>query len=199
MAGSPSTALGDKPWNGFKDMLEGDADWIEGFHTLSEETNATQASAACAQNLGRADVTVLYIHGPDHAGHRHGFAPHVRKYMQMIEAVDEALAPLLKAAEDAAHEDWLVLVTTDHGGTARSALARAQQQDLDRAQDGCEGVHGLDIPQHRATFVIAAYASGLKRGEIVPAPRNVDVTPTVLRHFGLTCAQPCTGCPIPLA
>ena len=128
----------------------------------------------------------------------------VKQYTKAIEEIDMLLAPLLHAVETrrTLGEDWLVLLTTDHGGTARSDLdlgitRRFDGSDLNAgiSQKACDGIHGLDIPQHRTTFFLACYASRLAKGEIVPAPRNFDITPTVLEHLELQHVAPMAGAP----
>ncbi len=56
---------------------------------------------------------------PDAVGHRRGFHPDVREYRQAIEIIDGLVGTVLGAMRNRktfAREDWLVLVTSDHGG-----------------------------------------------------------------------------------
>jgi arylsulfatase A-like enzyme len=63
-----------------------------------------------------------------------------------------------------AAEDWLVLVTTDHGGSGTK--------------------HGQDIPEHRTIFLIV-HGPSAQPGKLEPPPVSVDVVPTVLTHLGV--------------
>ena len=64
----------------------------------------------------------------------------VRRLFEAVEARQAA------AAET---EEWMVLLTTDHGGSARSSMARPVATAFDGLEDAafgqlaCEGVHGL--------------------------------------------------------
>ncbi len=134
--------------------------------TTAYKTDALVAKAAC-QLLNEKNPDVLFIHFDevDGAGHKHGFNPKLKQYLDAIEKTDEYVGTLLKALENRqtyAQEDWLILVSTDHGGTAKS--------------------HGQNIPEHRTIFLIVSGKSAA-RGAIEPAPVIVDLAPTVLRHL----------------
>ena len=110
-------------------------------------------------------LTLYYAHGPDHAGHMHGFSPHTQEYLRAIENMDASVKRIwdcIRALreDERRNEEWLIIMTTDHGGTSRSDMPRAMQERMDCARDcgygqrKCEGVHGLgDCACHRNTFV----------------------------------------------
>lgn len=83
------------------------------------------------------DVSFVYFCDADEAGHTHGVVgPH---YVEAIGRVDAHLTRLHNALVQRAEklkEEWLLVLTTDHG-------------HID------EGGHGSDSPQERASFVIA--------------------------------------------
>lgn len=94
---------------------------------------ATLAQAALT--LGGA-LGFVYLGGADEAGHLHGcMGP---EYRAAIAELDRHVAGIVAAVElrAAAGEDWLIVVTTDHG-------------HLD------EGGHGGSSPAERASFTIA--------------------------------------------
>ena len=64
-----------------------------------------------------------------------------------------------------AREDWLILVSTDHGRRA-------------------DGDHGGDTPEERTIFYLASGPSAL-RGAPVRPPEIVDVAVTALAHLGI--------------
>lgn len=152
-----------------------------------EAVNATEAgSGACP------DVVAVYLHLIDGTGHAMGFGGDVVEYADAIRDVDVELGRLLHALESRATEDWLVAVTTDHGGTAQARMPRKMRDAF--AECGCvqkgikqtdlKGVHGLrELPQHRQTFQILACASNLESGEMLPSPGPEDFAPTVLQHI----------------
>lgn len=78
------------------------------------------AMEAIAQ-LDNHDPHALFLHFDDidHAGHAHGFAADVPEYVAAIESVDEHLGAIKKALElrpNYTAENWVVLITSDHGG-----------------------------------------------------------------------------------
>lgn len=108
--------------------------------TLNVSSDAEVASQAAAY-LGVNDPDVVFLHfdETDYAGHGYGFAPDVPEYIAAIEGVDTYLGTVLSAIEERpeyAAEDWLVVVTTDHGGLGQS--------------------HGGNSPEEENVFIIAS-------------------------------------------
>lgn len=71
------------------------------------------------------ELDLLFIHFDDcdAAGHGNGFSTDVAPYMNQVEYVDSQIGQLiasLEARPTYANEDWLVLLTTDHGGLGYS-------------------------------------------------------------------------------
>ncbi|MFD3593640.1 alkaline phosphatase family protein [Nocardia sp. NPDC058640] len=107
------------------------------------------------------DLTFTHLDQIDLAGHQHGGAS--RAYLSAIRRVDELVGTIVAAVDRRAatnpHEQWTVLVTTDHGHLPT-------------------GGHGGQTPAETANFVIA-------RGpDFTPhttdAHTLVDITPTIL-------------------
>ncbi|MCB0561719.1 MAG: alkaline phosphatase family protein [Lewinellaceae bacterium] len=74
------------------------------------------------QLLINENPTALFMHfdDVDHAGHQYGFSPAIPEYLQRIEATDEYVGDLLEALQlrpNFEQENWLILASTDHGGT----------------------------------------------------------------------------------
>jgi hypothetical protein len=90
------------------------------------------------------------------------------RYRAAVEKVDQqigAMVAALEARPTYADENWLVMVTTDHGHV-----------------DG--GGHGGSSWQERQSFIIAA-GGDIAPGALAFEPRTVDIAPTVLAHFGV--------------
>ena len=84
------------------------------------------------------DVSFIYFCGADEAGHTHGILG--QEYLDAIARIDDHLHRLESALLTRARnykEEWLLVLTTDHG-------------HLD------EGGHGGDSDQEKASFLIAA-------------------------------------------
>lgn len=136
--------------------------------TAAFKTDAQVARAACAL-LAEKNPDVLFVHldDVDGAGHKHGFDLKQPRYLEAIAKTDEYVGALLDALtrrKSHDREDWLIVVSTDHGGSEKG--------------------HGRNIPEHRTIFLIVSGKSAA-RGTIEPAPAIVDIAPTVLQHLGI--------------
>lgn len=121
------------------------------------------ALAETALRGGRIDLLFVFLDGPDAAGHEHGFES--PEYGAAVADADRAIGRLLDAiAARPAREDWQVIVTTDHGGTDRT--------------------HGGTTPAE-TTIPFLVASRHLAPSLLDESVRNVDVTPTVLAHFGI--------------
>lgn len=127
------------------------------------------------------DFLFVYLLDVDETGHDQGFDPNLPGHRAAIEAVDLAIADLvgqIEARPSYSDEDWIILLTSDHGGGA-----------LEPKQ------HGANVPRERdVPFVVAWIGSSSTAypGELRPAPRPVDVVPTLLTHFGIALATDST-------
>lgn len=138
-----------------------------------EKADAEVARAA-SEHLAKEDphAVMVYFGNVDVTGHRHGFHPSVKPYVAMIEKTDRHVGRLveaLKSRPDYEHENWLVLVSTDHGGRGRG-----------------HG-DGQNVPEIRTTFLIVS-GPAARRGEIERRTYVVDLPVTALVHMGVTIA-----------
>lgn len=147
--------------------------------TMADVKINTQNSTEETKNkavieLGAEDLTALFVHfdDVDHAGHGSGYSIENPKYLESIERVDTAIGEVvsgLKNRKDYADEDWIILVSTDHGGIGTG--------------------HGGNTEEERTIFMIVS-------GDKVPkanlaettsgsfyTPLTVDLAPTVMAHL----------------
>jgi hypothetical protein len=114
------------------------------------------------------DAVMWYIDKPDHAGHAHGFYPYSSDYLAAAADVDRWIGSVLDAIASRSsfpEEDWLILVTADHGGWRR--------------------YHGMMSAQaYTIPFILAGRAYVPAR-RIAGVPRTCDAAPTALAHFGV--------------
>ncbi|TWP47818.1 nucleotide pyrophosphatase [Lentzea tibetensis] len=123
------------------------------------------ADAEQQLRTGSADASFVYFGEIDIAGHSHG--ANSPQYDQAMRTSDAHIGRVLRAVESRpsyADENWLIVVTTDHGHTAA-------------------GGHGGDTPEERMTFVVS---TGAARPPV--APKLVDVAATALGHLGVPAA-----------
>lgn len=117
-------------------------------NNLSDDACVTAALA----HLDAADFLFLQLDAPDAAGHRVGFG---EDYFNAIQMADRQVGQLMEkvAQRQAQGENWLVIVTTDHG--------RAGVDGFD---------HGGQSAQERAAFIAT------NRPELLPASAPLPLT-----------------------
>lgn len=146
-----------------KILQEGDADY------LSTATNDVNVAKKVEELLIKEEVDVMFVQldEVDGAGHRHDYSVHSPRYLKAIERSDKQLGQMVQALTQRPEytgEDWLILVSTDHGGS--------------------DFGHGKDIPEHTTVFYIAS-GPGVAMGEIEKEVAVVDVAVTALHHLGI--------------
>jgi predicted AlkP superfamily pyrophosphatase or phosphodiesterase len=142
---------------------------IRGADLMVTAKSDRQVAEQAAEGLRDRSADAVFVHfdDVDEAGHAYGFSPGVSEYVRAVERTDAYVGRLLhalRARPTLAAEDWLILVSTDHGGSGKS--------------------HGHDVPEDRTTFLIVNGPSALS-GPIEPPPTAVDVAATALTHLGI--------------
>lgn len=135
--------------------------------TPSAEYDTGTTSRAVAQlRDGNPDAVFVHLDNIDHAGHSYGAAS--QQYLDAIHTADAQLGQIvaaLKARPTYSAEDWLIMVTADHGHTD-------------------PGGHGGSTLQERQTFLIAngpTLAAGSVRYDV----KMPDVAVSALAHLGV--------------
>lgn len=119
--------------------------------------------------LRNKSLRAMFVHfeDVDICGHTFRFAPDSPQYIKTIETTDGYVGQIIRALHARKNydkEDWLVIVTTDHGGHSTG--------------------HGQDVPEDRTIFIIVS-GPDAARGTIDPPPEIVDVAATALKHLGV--------------
>jgi|CXWK01.1.fsa_nt_gi hypothetical protein len=120
------------------------------------------------ENLKQPDAGNVFVDldEVDAAGHTYGSSS--TEYAAALKSADERVGMLIDAVEARASyedEDWLIILTTDHGHTPT-------------------GGHGAASPAEREVFVIAA-GTGIEADSQRSDVKLVDIAPTVLAHLGV--------------
>jgi hypothetical protein len=128
------------------------------------------------------DVVMTFFSDVDAAGHSCGFSPTAACYLAEIASTDAQIGQIMTAMEarpDFANEDWLVILTSDHGGSS-------------------DGSHHGGTPEKRTIPFIVA---GPLATTVIPQanPRQPDVAATVLTYFGAPLPANYDGHPVGLA
>jgi predicted AlkP superfamily pyrophosphatase or phosphodiesterase len=98
-----------------EDIIEEDA-YDEGFINSDEGTTSRLET-----DLVEEDHRLIFVHldEVDHAGHSTGFSTDNADYLDAIQVIDGQVGRMLDAIEarpTRAEEEWLIAMTTDHGG-----------------------------------------------------------------------------------
>ncbi|NIN71720.1 MAG: hypothetical protein GTO46_07265 [Gemmatimonadetes bacterium] len=131
-----------------------------------EGDNRSVAAAVRFLEHQDPDAAFVYIGYPDVAAHDNGGSS--QEYYQSIENADVHVGRLVAAVRNRPtydREDWLILVSTDHG-----------HRD--------EGGHGDDSPEERTVFYLASGPS-VTTGTLPSEVNIVDVAVTALAHLGI--------------
>ena len=113
------------------------------------------------------DVLFVAYDDPDYAGHRHGFSPLSEEYVEAVKLADQRAFELLEILDEriTIGEDWLVIITSDHGGGGAFEFSHSPSTAIDRT-----------------TFMM------VRGGDTVLGEMEnsvvVDVAVTALRHMG---------------
>ncbi|MGY8933489.1 MAG: alkaline phosphatase family protein [Flavobacteriales bacterium] len=146
-----------------KILQNGDADVA-----LNYESDVDVANKAI-ETIQTEDVDAIFVHldDVDHAGHTFGFHPENKNYTSVIEDSDKRVGEIvssLKKRINYKNENWLILMSTDHGGSDTN--------------------HGQNIPEHTTIFYIAS-GNDVEKGAIEFQVNVVDIAVTALQHLGI--------------
>ena len=123
--------------------------------------------AADYMSIPNLDVLFLDFDDVDIAGHSYGYSPEANQYINAIENVDEYIGWVIDAMENRPtfqNEDWLVMITSDHGGIDYS--------------------HGGQTIEERQIPIILS--GSLVSVETLPEQSYLtNMVPTLLHYFGI--------------
>lgn len=99
-----------------------------------QTNNDDETLAATLQHVQELNTDIIFsiFEYGDHAGHDTGYGNHNEDYVQAVKDADHAGVQILdaiKQRENYDQEDWLILITTDHGG---SGLSHGGQSEVER-------------------------------------------------------------------
>ena len=150
-------------WKPINEKILTDADYQD------SGDDAAVARQCAALLLGDRNPAVVFLQFDelDGAGHANGYGPEIPEYLAAIEKLDGQVGTVLNAMRkrpNLAREDWLVLVTADHGGFKKG--------------------HGGQTPEERTVFLIAN-GGGYARRVVDAEWGIVAIPPTVFRHLSI--------------
>jgi len=142
--------------------------------TLKPDDKVTEAAVSVLRNKS---LRAIFVHfeDVDICGHTFRFSPDSPQYIKAIETIDGYVGQIIRAMharKNYDQENWLVILTTDHGGHSTG--------------------HGQDVPEDRTIFIIVS-GPDAARGAIDPPPGIVDVAATALKHLACRSIPPGTS------
>jgi predicted AlkP superfamily pyrophosphatase or phosphodiesterase len=133
-------------------------------HKIDEKV--TDDAATCIREQG-PDLVWLYLEYTDDMGHRYGDGPQMKAAVGFMDQQAGRIWNAVEYREKKFDEDWLVIVTTDHG------------------RDSINGKgHGGQSERERTTWV-AMNAKELNHYFRDYTPAIVDIMPTIARHLNI--------------
>jgi len=159
-------------WAPINDSILASAEADEAFSPDADDSAqgdiAVTAAVVAHLGLETPDVVFVALDEVDHQGHVSGYSTMVPEYVKAIETIDGQIGQMLEALrtrETYDTEDWLVVVTSDHGGMGNG--------------------HGGQSEEERTISLIASGESVLGGQTISPGPGQTAVPPTAMKHLGL--------------
>lgn len=131
------------------------------------DEKVTQEAAQSLEEDG-PDFSWVYLWYTDDTGHSFG---DTEEYFESIRNADRQIGEIwqaVQAREREFNEDWLVIVTTDHGRALPDGKSHGDQSERER------------------TVWFTTNADSLNKYFQNRKPQHVDLYPTVARHLGLT-------------
>ena len=155
-------------------------------------------------NNSKYDFITMYTHNVDANGHAFGHNPTIYEYREAIKYTDKNIKSLFDAVKNRErkhkNEKWLIIMTTDHGGSSREILSETDRgkqtlKEFDENkqinagidQSQLSGIHGIRKDKkinykHTKTFIILKTPDN-KQGDLGKGHTNMDITPTIIKHL----------------
>ncbi len=134
---------------------------------LRIDETVTDAAVNCLRTQG-PDLSWVYLEYPDDMGHRHGDGDRFYRAVEQMDAQVGRIARAVRHRQQTLKEDWLLIITTDHG------------RDAATGRD-----HGGQSERERTTWLVTNRPD-LNAYALSAAPGIVDIMPTLARHLGVT-------------
>ena len=135
----------------------------EYIHKIDEKV--VDEAAAYIHDNG-PDMSWVYLEYTDDMGHKYGDSEQFHKAIQMMDDQMGRIWKSINYREKSFNEDWLIVVTTDHGRDAKTGKGHGGQSD-----------------RERSTWIVTN-AKGLN-ANFKSTPGVVDIFPTVARHMDI--------------
>jgi len=165
--------------------------WDQKLQTPDHETSSTGSVASAKIVDSDLDCMFVYFDAVDGIGHSSGFDPNNPLYIQAIEDVDSKIGQILAALHSRpnyANEDWLILITTDHGGTGTGHGGNSYvERHIWWIASGPDVVHQQITAADPGTYnpyILGLFTeSGVDTALLRQSPVQADIAVTALHHL----------------
>lgn len=137
-------------------------------HRIDEKV-VDEATATIRKNA--PDLSWVYLEYTDDMGHMHGDSPEFEAAIKMLDAQMGRLYDAIQYRRKQFKEDWLLVITTDHGRDERTGNG-----------------HGGQSPRQRTTWMVTNYKP-LNDYATRYKPAIVDIMPTIARYMNISVPQ----------
>ena len=134
---------------------------------IADIDDAVSRDAARLIESDGPDLSWVYLQYTDDVGHEHGDSPELDQAVVDMDARLSLIWAAVQARQEAFGEDWLVIVTTDHGRDALTGRSHGGQSERER------------------TIWIATNSQRLTP-DFYSVPAIVDIYPSIAMHLGIT-------------
>ena len=134
---------------------------------IADIDDAVSRDAARGIESEGPDLSWVYLQYTDDVGHEHGDSPELDQAVVDMDARLSLVWSAVQARQKAFGEDWLVIVTTDHGREALTGRSHGGQSERER------------------TIWIATNSQRLTP-DFYSMPAIVDIYPSIATHLGIT-------------
>lgn len=166
LLGDGLAAAGGRKLDYFVDGLELDEERFphddEAQYILEIDREVSGQAATFIRQYG-PDLTWVYLQYTDNVGHDHGDSP---EQVEAVKEADRQVGEIWQAVQSRRDEDWMFLVTTDHGRDGNSGKNHGGQTERER------------------TIWISTNAKKLNNG-FRNQPAIVDILPSILDYLAV--------------
>lgn len=133
---------------------------------ISEIDELVSTEAARYIKLEAPDLSWVYLEYTDDMGHKYGDSPQMTEAVKLADAQVGRIWESIQTREQAHNEEWLIVITTDHGRTAVNGKGHGGQSD-----------------RERTTWIVTNYPEPLP--SFYQNPGIVDIMPSIASFMGL--------------
>jgi len=130
-----------------------------------DELVANKTAAYIAENA--LDLSWVYLEFTDDMGHRFGDSPQMTEAVKLADDQVGRIWKSIKQREANNNEDWMIVITTDHGRTAETGKGHGGQSD-----------------RERTTWIVTN--QGNLSDAFYESPGVVDVMPSIIDFMGFS-------------